>query len=97
MKSIFSKKSKSDPELLALKAELQEAQGELSLAYRRFDQALDPELVESCVYQISAIKARCNYLIRAIKAREPETAAALSRAMSRRTCGEDEEGDTLWT
>ena len=97
MKSIFSKKSKPDPELLALKAELQEAQGELSLAYRRFDQALDPELVESCVYQISAVEARCHYLMRAIKAREPEAAAALSRAMSRRTCGEDEEGDALWT
>ena len=97
MRSIFSKKSKPDPELLALKAELQEAQGELSLAYRRFDQALDPELVESCVYQISAVKARCNYLIRAIKAREPETAAALSRTMSRRERGEDKEGDALWT
>ena len=67
MKTIFSKKSKPDPELLALKAELQEAQGELSLAYRRFDQALDPELVESCVYQISAVKARCNYLIRVFR------------------------------
>ena len=96
MKTIFSKKSKPDPVLLALKAELQEAQGELSLAYRRFDQALDPELVESCVYQISAIKARCNYLIRAIKAREPEAAAALSRAMSRSERGGDEEGDALW-
>ena len=97
MRTIFSKKSKPDPELLALKAELQNAQEELSLAYHRFDQALDPELVESCVYQISAVKARCNYLIRAIKAREPETAAAFSRAISRRACGEDEEGDTLWT
>ena len=77
MKTIFSKKSKPDPELLALKAALQEAQGELSLAYRRFDQALDPELVESCVYQISAVQARCNYLIRAIKARQPAVAAAL--------------------
>ena len=86
MKTIFSKKSKPDPELLALKAELQEAQEELSLAYRRFDQALDPELVESCVYQISAVKARCNYLIRAIKAREPEPTAAAQL-----------EGDTLWT
>ena len=97
MRTIFSKKSKPDPELQALKAELQNAQEELSLAYHRFDQALDPELVESCVYQISAVKARCNYLIRAIKAREPETAAAFSRAISRRACGEDEEGDTLWT
>ena len=97
MRTIFSKKSKPDPELLALKADMHNAQEELSLAYLRFDQACDPELVESCVYQISAVKARCNYLIRAIKAREPETAAAFSRAISRRACGEDEEGDTLWT
>ena len=97
MSASFSKKRRPDPELLALRAELQEAQDQLALAYRRFNQAVDPELVESCVYQISAVKARCNYLIRAIKAREPEAAAALSRAMSRRTCGEDEEGDALWT
>ena len=82
MKTMFSKKS-ADPELLVLQAELREAQGELSLAYRRFDQAVDPELVESSVYQISAVKARCNYLIRAIKARD--SAAALA-----------EEG-TVWT
>ena len=88
MKTIFSKKSKPDPELLALKAELQEAQGELSLAYRRFDQALDPELVESCVYQISADKARCNYLLRAIKARCPEEGQS-------GPC--ESEGSTVWT
>jgi len=74
--SIFSKKSKPDPELVALREELQTAQGELALAYRQFNQATDPELVESCVYQISAVKARCNYLIRAIKERSPESAAA---------------------
>lgn len=77
MKSVFfSKKPAPDLELLALKAELQSAQGELAFAYCQFDQALDPELVESCVYQISAVKARCNYLIRAIKERSPDTAAA---------------------
>ena len=74
--SIFSRNAKPDPELLALKEELQTAQGELAVAYRQFNQAVDPELVESCVYQISAVKARCNYLIRAIKARSPEALAA---------------------
>lgn len=83
---LFSKKALPDPELLALKAELASAQGELSLAYRQFDQALDPELVESCIYQISAVKARCNYLIRAIKERSPETAAAVQQ-----------EGGPAWT
>ena len=48
---LFSKKTKPDPELLALKAELLDAQGDLALAYRQFDQAVDPELVESCIYQ----------------------------------------------
>ena len=69
MKSLFSKKSTPDPELLTLKAELQNAQGDLAQAYCRFNRAVDPELVESCIYHISAVKARCNYLIRAIKAR----------------------------
>ncbi len=57
MKPVFAKKAaRPDPELLTLKAELLEAQGDLAQAYRQFDQALDPELVESCIYQISAVK-----------------------------------------
>ena len=87
MKTVLtSKKPLPDPELPALKAELLAAQGELAFAYQQFDQALAPELVECCIYQISAAKARCNYLIRAIKAREPNAAAA-----------DQLEGDALWT
>ena len=77
MKTLFSKKAAPDPELLSLKAELQNAQGDLAQAYRRFNQAVDPELVESCIYEISAVNARCNYLIRAIKARCPEYSGTL--------------------
>ena len=77
MKTTLFKSRNQDPELLSLRSELLEAQGDLSQAYRQFDQAVDPELVESCIYQISAVKARCNYLIRAIKERSPETAAAI--------------------
>ena len=86
MRPAFSKKIHRDPELDILRGELLTAQGDLAQAYRQFDQALDPELVESCVYQISAVKARCNYLIRAIKARSPEDAAAAQPP-----------GDALWT
>jgi len=73
--AFFSRRPAQDPMLAVLQSELQAAQGELSLAYRQFDLATDPELVESCIFQISAAKARCNYLIRTIKARCPETAA----------------------
>lgn len=87
MKSVrSSKKVRPDPELVILRAELLEAQGDLAQAYRQFNQALDPELVESCIYQISAAKARCNYLIRAIKERSPEAAAAVRL-----------EGESVWT
>ena len=51
-------KRPTDPETLALQSELKAAQSELALAYRQFDQATAPELVESCVYRISAAKAR---------------------------------------
>lgn len=83
---LFAKRAPADPELLTLKAELLEAQGDLACAYRQFNQAVDPELVESCIYQISAVKARCNYLIRAIKERSPEAAAAA-----------DFRGEAVWT
>ncbi len=56
-----SRKYAPDSETLALRAELQAAQSELALAYRQFDQATAPELVESCIYRISAAKARCDY------------------------------------
>ena len=85
MSASFYKKRRPDPEVLALRAELQEAQDQLALAYRRFNQAVDPELVESSIYQISAVKARCNYLIRAIKERSAPAAAA------------DGKEDTVWT
>ena len=74
---LFSRRSRSvDPELTALKSALEEARGELAQAYCRFNAAVDPELVEACIYEISAIKARCNYLIRTIKSRSPDALAA---------------------
>ena len=54
-------------ELTALREALAGAQQELNRAYCRFDQAVEPELVEACCYEISAGKARCSYLLRRIK------------------------------
>ena len=65
-----------DETIQKLRAELQAAQSELALAYRQFDQATAPELVESCIYRISAAKARCDYYLRVLKAREPVAAGS---------------------
>lgn len=82
---LFSKKSRPDPELIRLREEFRQAQGDLSAAYNSFDQAVDPELVESCIYQISAVSARCNYLLRSIKSRSPQSLPV------------NEKEDALWT
>ena len=71
-----SRKYAPDPETLALRAELQAAQSELPPVYRHFDPATAPELVESCIYRISAAKARCDYYLRVLKAREPVAAGS---------------------
>ena len=81
MKTLFfSKAPVENPELGTLKAELQAARDDLFRAYQQFNEATDPELVESCIYQISAVKARCNYLIRSIKDLSPQSADAREEA-----------------
>ena len=87
----FSNKVHPDPTLLALRQELSAAQGELSQAYRQFNEAVDPELVESSIYQISAVKARCNYLIRA-----PAETAPAAPARAALAEPEGKEG-AVWT
>ena len=72
---LFAKKPLPDGELIRLREELDCARGELTAAYNSFNQALDSELVEACVYRICAATARCNYLLRSLKARCPHAAA----------------------
>lgn len=61
-----------------LRQELRSAAQELALAYDRFDQAAEPELVEACIYEIQAVHARYSYYYRAIRACEGDGAAAAS-------------------
>ena len=67
-------------ELELLQEELRQTQRELSLAYERFNEAREPELVEACVYEISALKARYNYLLRCIKERSSQAEPAFVAA-----------------
>ena len=77
-----NEKHRTDLERLALQTELKAAQSDLALAYRQFDQATAPELVESCIYRISAAKARCDYYLRVLKGPGPAGAV---------------KGDASWT
>ena len=70
------KTSKPDVRTQTLRCELRLAQSELAQAYRQFDQAVAPELVESCIYRINAAKARCDYYLRVLKEHRTDAAAA---------------------
>ena len=61
----------------------------LKEAYEKFNYVSEPELVEACVYEISALKSRYNYLLRCIKERSGQTEPACVAAAAMeggRTC-----------
>lgn len=39
----------------------------LNQAYRSFNSYSDPDLIESCVYEINALQSRYSYLVRRVK------------------------------
>ena len=58
-----------DASMQELFSELSETRFALAQAYDRFNAVCEPELVDSCVYEINAVLSRYNYLLRQIKAR----------------------------
>ena len=68
----MAKRSTTDSALRDLKQELLRTNDALKDAYIRFNCVCDSELIEASIYEISALKARCNYLLRRIKERSGE-------------------------
>ncbi len=62
--------------------DIERTKGDLARAYNRFDYTVEPELVEACVYEISAIQSRYSYLMRKVK--EQCAAAALQHGKEER-------------
>ena len=68
-------------ELTELKQSLQTTQSALAHAYSAFDFASDPDLTDSCIYEIRSLQSRMDYLVKQIKERE----ACLAVIPGRRT------------
>lgn len=49
---------------------------ELNQAYAQFNAHSDPDLVDSCVFTINALRSRYSYLVRQIKLLDEEKGAA---------------------
>lgn len=72
--SPIHQKKGSPPEQQELMLALQEAQSALSHAYMAFNDAVDPDLVEACIFEIRSLQSRINYLLRRMKAAEEHQA-----------------------
>ena len=63
----MARKNASDPIIHEMQQELLRTNQALKDAYTRFNCVCDSELIEASIYEISALKSRCNYLLRRIK------------------------------
>ena len=58
-----------DSAMQELFTELSDTRFALSQAYAFFNRVTEPELIDSSIFEINAVQARYNYLLRAIKER----------------------------
>lgn len=66
-------KKKTDNLLLAreeLMSEIEEIKLLLEIAHSNFDNASDPDLVDSCIYEMNAIQYRYKYLLKQMRKME---------------------------
>ena len=63
-------KAADSGELTELKQSLQNTKTALAHAYSAFDYASDPDLTDSCIYEIRSLQARMDYLVKQIKEHE---------------------------
>lgn len=61
------KKDTQQPNVAALTRELDIINAQLKDAYDRFNYTCESELVEACIYEIAALRARYTYVLRCIK------------------------------
>ena len=69
------------PTLEELRQELHQTNQALRNAYDKFNFVTAPELVEASIYEINALKARSDYLLRCIKAQLGQEPCAAAAAM----------------
>ena len=54
-------------ELLRARGRLEEIRAELDKAYLCFNDSVDPELTDACIYEINALRTRYDHVLRHIK------------------------------
>lgn len=61
---------KQDPQLLRLRAEIEDTRHAIETARNHFEQEVDPTLIDCCIYEWNAAQLRYQFLLRKFKSRE---------------------------
>ncbi len=61
---------KQDPQLLRLRAEIENTRHAIETARNHFEQEVDPTLIDCCIYEWNAAQLRYQFLLRKFKSRE---------------------------
>lgn len=61
------KKEPLQPNVASLTQELDTINAQLKEAYERFNYTCEDELIDACIYEIAALRARYTYVLRCIK------------------------------
>ncbi len=61
---------KQDPQLLRLRAEIEDTRHAIETARNHFEQEVDPTLIDCCIYEWNAAQLRYQFLLRKFKSWE---------------------------
>lgn len=67
---IFKQEEQEDENYRRLLDNLTETKHNLDLAYQNFENATDPELIDSYIYELNAIQMRYRFLLSRVKSYE---------------------------
>lgn len=59
-------------EHLDLLSDLAKIQNDLDIAYSNFENVVDPDLIDSCIYELNAVQKRYKFLYERVKEHELE-------------------------
>ncbi|WP_236354731.1 YaaL family protein [Konateibacter massiliensis] len=59
-------------ERLSLLSDLERAKVDLDVAYSNFENVVDPDLIDSCIYELNAVQKKYKFLYERVKQHELE-------------------------
>ena len=72
MFQIIKKQMPHSTDYAVLLEELEKARYDLALAYDNFQNAMEPDLIDCCIYQVNALQMRYKFLLTKAKQLNPD-------------------------